>query len=411
MKKFFSLLFAPIVISTLVSCGNKAKVEEPKVEMIADFEQWAPDFQTIRITYGFGTIDRNEDKKFVKSGDYSALVRPLGDKTARFNPTFYFPLRSRTFDFNKGDLTKYSSVICSVYNDNEFEVPVKVGFIAEFETYYNVKKAGGETFNLPANSWTEIEYKIDINFLNVYFNVEEAPALYFEFEKQGVYDASFAPRLYFDDIYFTLSEEKRKPIDAFVLKENEICDFEEDFQQSFFALRNAKNDHLSFDITEEVSGVKPTSGNKMLHIHSNASNTRWVNWSHFVISEVYMQQTAMAKISVEEAENQQWAFCYDVMVKNIEEEQIVPTFFVRRDINEAYIGGLRGYESGWTTHEIVFNKEYPIGPGNRPVKIDIGYILMVGQFHFSIPDELQDYDIYIDNIRLEKREGIKKEGV
>ena len=68
-------------------------------------------------------------------------------------------------------------MFCSVYNDNDFDMPVTVGFITEFETYYNVRKASGETFNLPANSWTEIEYKIDIDFLSMYFNVEEAPAL------------------------------------------------------------------------------------------------------------------------------------------------------------------------------------------------------------------------------------------
>ena len=406
MKKILPLLLTAIVLPGLASCNNNQKQKESKVEMIADFEQWGPDFQTIRITYGFGRIEQNEDKKFVKSGDYSALVRPLGDKTARFLPTFYFPLRSRTFDFNKGDLTKYSSMFCSVYNDNDFDMPVTVGFITEFETYYNVRKASGETFNLPANSWTEIEYKIDIDFLSMYFNVEEAPALYFEFEKQDVYDASFAPRLYFDDIYFTFADEIRKPIDTFILKENEICDFEEDFQKSFFSVTNVKKDHLSFDITEEVDGVKPTSGNKMLHIHSSASNVRWVNWSHFIISEVYMKQTAMAKLSIEEFEKQQWAFCYDVMVKNIESEQIVPSFYMVKNSNEAYIGGLRGYETGWTTHEIVFNKEYPVGPGNQPVTIDAGYILRIGQFHFSIPDEMQEYDIYIDNIRLEKREGI-----
>ena len=404
MKKVLPVLILATLMSCLTGCNNKK--EQQKIEMIADFENWGPDFQTIKITYGFGRIDRNEDKKFIKNGDYSCLVQPLGDKTARFLPTFYFPLRSRTFDFNKSDLTKYSSMHCSVYNDNNFDMPVTIGFVAQFETYYNIRKAKGETFNLPANSWTEIEYKIDIDFLSMYFNVEEAPALYFEFEKQDVYDISFAPKLYFDDIYFTFTDQIRKPIDTFILKENEICDFEEDFQKSFFSVRNVIDNHISFDITGEVDGVKPSSGNKMLHIHSNASKTSWVNWSHFIISQIYMKQTSMAKLSIEEFEKQQWAFCYDVLVKNIDKEQIVPSFYMVQSSNEKYIGGLIGYESNWTTHEVIFNKEYPVGPGNNPVTIDAGYILRIGEFHFSIPDEMQAYDIFIDNIRLEKREGI-----
>ena len=405
MKKIVPLLMAAISVSCLASCNNQATAK-PKVEMIADFENWGPDFQTIKITYGFGRIDRNEEKKFVKSGNYSCLVQPLGDKDERFLPTFYFPLRSRTFDFNKGDLTKYSSMYCSVYNDNDFALPLTVGFITEFETYYNIVKANGETFSLAPNSWTEIEYKIDIDFLNMYFNVEEAPALYFEFEKQDVYDISFAPKLYFDDIYFTYSKSHRTPIDTFILKENEICDFEEDFQKSFFTVRNAISNHISFDITGAVDGVTPSSGNKMLHIHSNATNGRWVNWSHFIISQLYMKQTAMATLSIEEFEKQEWAFCYDIMVKNIKEEQIVPSFYLGKDSYEKYIGGFLGNETDWTSHEIIFNKEYPHGPGNMPVTIDSGYVLRIGEFHFSIPDETQDYDIYIDNIHLERRVGI-----
>ena len=67
MKKILPLLLTAIVLPGLASCNNNQKQKESKVEMIADFEQWGPDFQTIRITYGFGRIEQNEDKKFVKS--------------------------------------------------------------------------------------------------------------------------------------------------------------------------------------------------------------------------------------------------------------------------------------------------------------------------------------------------------
>lgn len=408
MKKILTLLAAVLAISTLVGCKNTKKDDSPEIEIIADFENWAPDFQTMKISYGFGRVDRNEEKKFVHGGNYSALVQPLGDKTSRFKPTFYFPLRSATFDFNKSNLRKYSSLFCSVYNDNNFEMPVTVGFLSEISTYYNNRRADGETFMLAPNAWTEIEYKIDLDFLSMFFNVEEAPALYFEFEKQDYYDVSFAPRLYFDDIYFTISKEERTYVETFTLKENEICDFEEDFQKHFLSVKNTFKGHLSFDITGETNGVTPTSGSKMLHIHSGGPNkTKWSYWSHFVFSQTYMKQTDMAKLSIEELEHQKWAFCYDIMVKGIEEEQIVPSFYTKVSSNERGIALPRVQQDVWQKNEIVFGAPYPNAAPSQPdVVIDDAYILMIGEFHFAMPEELNEYDIYIDNIRLEKREGI-----
>ena len=408
MKKFLPFLISVLSISTLIGCSKKKEEVAPKIEVVADFENWAPDFQTMKISYGFGKVTRNEEQKFVHGGKYSALVQPLGDKTYRFKPTFYFPLRSATFEFNKSNLRKYTSLCCSVYNDNNFEIPVTIGFLSEISTYYNNRRADGETFNLKPNEWTEIEYKIDLDFLSMFFNVEEAPALYFEFEKQEFYDVSFAPKIYFDDIYFVLSSEERTFVETFSLKENEICDFEEDFQKYFLSVKNALSGHLSFDITEKTDDVTPTSGNKMLHIHSKGPNkTKWNYWSHLVFSQTYMKQTDMAKISIEELEHQKWVFCYDIMVKGIDEEQIVPSFYTKVSSNERGIALPRVQNGTWQKCEIVFGAEYPnASPASPTVVIDDAYILRIGEFHFSIPEELNEYDIYIDNVHLEKREGI-----
>ena len=46
-------------------------------------------------------------------------------------------------------------------------------------------------------------------------------------------------------------------------------------------------------------------------------------------------------------------------------------------------------------------EEYIYNNGVK-VTIDIGYLLMVGQFDFSIPNDNCEYDVYIDNIHLEK---------
>lgn len=406
MKKSKILLIIASLI-TLAGCNTNNTNRTDKVEVIADFEQWKPDFSSITLSYGFGKITRNDVQKFVKSGKYSANVRPMGHEYRKdIVPAFYFPLQNKTLNFNKGDLRKYTKMTCSFYNDSNYDVPLKVGFVQKIETIYNIQKVEPTAYTLKANSWNEIEYDININFLNMYFNIEEAPGLYFEFEYQGIHDISFAPDLYVDDVVFHKADQIREVNTAITLKEYEICDFEDDLQKSFMSVRTVNNGRLSFDFVGKDGDVEPTSGNKMLKIHSYAQE-HWVNWTHFIISEPYMKQTALKDISLEEAENQMWAFCYDIRVEGMQngadDQFIAPTFFTTNGQNELYIGGQerRAEEGVWKTVKLIFNKEYEFDGGvKRTITID--YLTRIGAFHFSCPDEIYDYDIYIDNMRIEK---------
>ena len=407
MKKSCFLL-ALVSLLTLSGCA-KENQQEPTYDVVANFESWHPDFSTITLSFGFGRIERNDTSKFVNNGTYSALVQPQGDPSRKeIPPTFYFQLRSKTHNFNKGNLKKYEKMTCSWYNDMDFDIPLKIGFVTEIETVYNIKKSAATTYVLKANSWNHIEYDIDINILNMYFNVEEAPGLYFQFEHQDVLDISFAPRLYVDDVLFHHAEALREVEQSIQLKENEICDFEDEKQKIFISSRQISDHTLTFDIVEEDGEVKPTSGNKMLKITSSA-NQSWVNWTHLVFAENYMKNTAMGSLNLEEVENQMWAFCYDIRVDGLQDKAdqfIAPTFFTTGVRDEVYIGGMerRAEEDKWKTVQLIFNKEYVYDNG---VKATIGmdYLTRVGEFHFSIPDETYEYTVYIDNIRLEKVEA------
>lgn len=404
MKKSLILLSLAAILA-ITGCSNSDNDNAPKHEVIADFESWAPDFQTLKLSYGFGDIQRNNVQKFVKSGSASARIRPKGHPGRKdILPFFYFPLRSKDLDFNKGVLSKYEYMKCSFYNDSNEDIPVVIGFLSQIETIYNVKKVEGETFVLKANSWTDISHYIDIDFLTMYFNIDEAPALYFQFEHQDYGDISFCPNLYLDDVVFTFASEVRKVNDEFELDENEICDFEKDFQKSFISVKNTTNGKVTFDVVEGTDEIPTTNGNKMLKITSHAKEN-WVNWVHLAFSEVYMKQTALSKISISEAERQQWAFVYDIRVEGLNgrtTQSIVPTFFTTITQNELYIGNeeVAAKEGEWRTIKLVFNKEYF---DNAKLKtITMEYLLRIGEFHFSIPDQTYDYDIYIDNMRLEK---------
>lgn len=405
MKRSLFLLSLAAILSITGCSNSKNEDNAPKYEVIADFESWAPDFQTIKLSYGFGDIQKNTVSKFVKSGSTSARIRPKGHPGRKdILPYFYFPLRSKDLNFNKGVLSKYEYAQCSFYNDSNEDTTVVVGFISQIETIYNVKKVEGQTFVLKAKEWTDISYYIDINFLNMYFNVDEAPGLYFQFEYQDYGDISFCPNLYLDDVVFTFSDEIRVIDDVFELEENEICDFEKDFQKSFISVKNTTNGNISFDIVEGTDEIPATSGNRMLKIHSYAKET-WVNWVHLAFSETYMKQTALSEISISEAERQQWAFVYDIRAEGLQgrpSQYIAPTFFTTNAQNELYLNtpSIQAKEGEWTTARLIFNKEYLENTISKTITME--YLLRIGEFHFSIPDEVYDYDIYIDNMRLEK---------
>lgn len=406
-KKIFLLL--PLACSLLAGCHTKNEKKEKaddSVQYIADFESWGPDFQIIKMNYKFGKITRNDVKKYVKKGNYSAKVQPTGHPRYNANPIFYFPLLSSEFDFNYGDLCNYDSLCFSFYNDSDEPVKVRAGVITAEKTIYEFMFSIPKEFVLEPHKWNDITYDIDVSQINMFTNINEVPGVGFEFDKTGYEDPSFAPTLYMDEVYFKKASKYRGVEQIFTLKENEICDFEEEFQKSFFSISNAANNHIYFDIVEsaEEGQILPTSGHKMLHIHSNTTpNSRWYDWSHFVISESYMTKTDMTKISIDEAENQEWAFCYDVRVANIESQSVVPHFFNPGMSNTKYIGGdlVAANNEAWRKISIVFNKEYIYNNGVK-VTIDIGYLLMVGQFDFSIPNDNCEYDVYIDNIHLEK---------
>ena len=63
--------------AAFVGCNEQKSSDGNKI-VVADFEQWAPDFQLMKIYGRFGKVTRNSDKKYVNSGNYSAKLQIVG---------------------------------------------------------------------------------------------------------------------------------------------------------------------------------------------------------------------------------------------------------------------------------------------------------------------------------------------
>ena len=137
MNKQISIL---ALTASLLVCGcgtnkeNQNENKNPYEINFADFEEWGPCFQTIGLYNSFGRVSRNEDLKYVKNGNYSALLQPVGNYNSSAKPTMYWNLSSATFDFSYSDLTHFQKVEMDLYNANEEEIVTTIGFVSSISS-------------------------------------------------------------------------------------------------------------------------------------------------------------------------------------------------------------------------------------------------------------------------------------
>ncbi len=211
MKKskilWLSLLLASLTGSMLaVGCDKNTDNSNPggsdNQVVLADFEEWAPDFQLLRLREEFGAIDVNTDTAFVKSGNQSAKLYVMGSEGNTLDPYFYIPTISDYFNFDYSNFNSVESISAWVYNPSQEEVKVGVGFVTGITDLYKVDLARQEYFTLQ-NGWNEIVYRPDMSYIisSVGFdNYDGILGLYFQFEKTGADSKEDASVYYMDDV-------------------------------------------------------------------------------------------------------------------------------------------------------------------------------------------------------------------
>ncbi len=173
-------------------------------EFLYDFESFELDLQLIKLRENFGSISLNKDANFVKSGEGSAKVQPLGRYAVQsIQPYFIIPTVSELFNFDYQDFYNYTSVTLDVYNNEQDAVNMYMGLVFDGETL-----SSSYTISL-VNGWNAVEYAIDVEELSAVFNLSECKGIYFKFDNACSRDIEDAPELYFDNLTCTLTD---KPI-------------------------------------------------------------------------------------------------------------------------------------------------------------------------------------------------------
>lgn len=317
MKKFVIILLTIIMAFgslTLISCQKDDGKKE--ILTVADFEQWAPDFQLLRVFNNFGKVSRNEDANYVLNGKYSAKVQPLGGYLSKSKPVMYFTSTSNLFDFDYKDFSYFDEVVANVYNANDTVKEVEIGLVSSIGGAREISLAPGMKVSLNPNEWTRIDYWLDLDLLSLSADISDICGIYLQFENTGLIELEDAPIFYVDDIKLVKAESKREANNLIQLDDGEVCDFEKPYQayiaQSDLSGPEATTFTLKVVKTADY-GITASSGEKALLCQRHSAQSAGTKYSRILLPEALMNKTKMTSVNTENTTQlKSTYFCFDV---------------------------------------------------------------------------------------------------
>ena len=129
MKRIISLILVLCLPAAALfsGCNNESAAPQNEI-LLYDFETYNPDFMALHINTNFGRVDVNTDAPYVKSGTQSAKLSLLGGFYHIDQPKLTIPFYSSLKGFNYKELSKYQDVGISVYNAEDFVMPLYWNF-------------------------------------------------------------------------------------------------------------------------------------------------------------------------------------------------------------------------------------------------------------------------------------------
>ena len=320
LKKAVSSILASLTLLTSFAwagCDLIKKEEETEVKQIvlADFEKFEPDFQLIRLSKFFGAVNVNTDPAYVKSGNTSAKVQPLGHVPSKSQPMMFFPLSSERFDYDHKDFSYYDNVNMWVYNAESETIDVEIGFVEKMLDIKDYATIPGE-INTLKPGWNKVFYYPVLNSLNLVCDVTNFLGVYLRFPNTPSYELEDAPVLYIDDVLLKKSPEQQQIQELIQLDKGEILNFDKSWQQNVLIV-NAPND----DTTPEISIVKAEDENisviedgrkedYLLKVVTKSSNHSGWPWPGFEIPAKVIKKSGATGIA--KAERSKYNICFDV---------------------------------------------------------------------------------------------------
>ena len=295
MRKLKYIVCAVLCLCLLPLGGCKKQSDAPAADdtaiKIADFEQWAPDFQLMRVMENFGRVTKNEDERYVRSGKASAKLQILGGKSDTKLPLLYFPTASVLFEYDYTDFSKVESVDMWLYNAEAEEMHVTVGFVSAIVNAMEVNTMRGETFALAPGAWTRVRYFPARDILTITGDLDEIPGIYLEFENQSARELKDAAVLYLDDVTVTKNPELGEAPNIMTFADDVVLDFEQTWHKyAMYAKASSLKCKADVSVVKFAEyGVTGLQGDYALRVVTHPGDLFEASYPGIVIPEKVMR--------------------------------------------------------------------------------------------------------------------------
>ena len=420
-RKLFSViaLSACATLCVFGACKNKEEPDpEPTRELswtVADFETWETGMQRVRVFKDFGKVELNENVKYVKSGNGSARILPMGGFRTGTVPVFSFPTYSETLGFDNRDFTDANELTFEFYNAEETAVNVAVGLMTSVSPA-DYKATPFEYQPLAPNEWTTITYMVDTSVLSIDKDVTNINGIYVAFENIRSRNVEDAPVVYLDDVVLTRYETAPKIENVVELGKTEYADFESDWQKYVINSRETPTAPVSTikkasdckigeeptdGETDERAALTATSGENVLHVVMPVSEGKDTYYPAIVFSEKLLQSSMFNGLPESEYGNTKFGF--DIFYNEPQVNRISILFYTapnksgNRKTYEINFGDmLEPYE--WTRIEFTLKDLYERWQTKYPN--DKTLFESPGEIHICWNEFNggKDRDIYLDNM-------------
>lgn len=165
----------------------------------------------------FGSAKLTTDKKYVTEGEHAVHLQINGDYKNNRNPSMGLVLGAGT-KYEKIDYSDVDKITVDVYNDNDFTANIYFQYLTKGKD--TPLLSSENKVELPANSMTKAEFKIDRNFLSKLLNLGQVLQLRLVFDRATEYMQPYRS-FYVDNLRYHTTKE---PIDENyrIRRENEI---------------------------------------------------------------------------------------------------------------------------------------------------------------------------------------------
>lgn len=280
IKKVIVFFLVTFMAFSFVGCDDQGSEGDPANQnesiVLYDFEKG---LFNVRMNSSFGKITLNKDENYVSGGKQSAKLEP----SKNLDPFMYLPMESTLLGFSYIDIKKIGTISFKVYSTGKATLNVGLYFsddasMKNAPTQYELQEG-----------WNTIVYKPQCSVIMIQYKLEDFKGLFIGLKGKS----DNFPTLYLDDVSIVKTDVTIEPENLIVLKQTteyfEICDFEKAYQNIVF-VSTGKGYAKSVEVVDEATtGVKPSSGKKMLKVELGEQTGNGTSWTQVAMVPALLQ--------------------------------------------------------------------------------------------------------------------------